>query len=166
MGICVREGCGSEMDLIKARALAEELMKQHGIEGWTFEWDRALRRFGQCNYMRKVISLSKKLTLLNDEDHVRDTVLHEIAHVLTGPGKGHSVAWQSVAKSIGCNGQRLYDGQAVVSPPPRYWGTCPACGNTITRYRLKMIACSDCCKTFNRGKFDKRFLFVWEDLEK
>ena len=47
---------------------------------WTFLFDRAIRRFGNCNYTKRQISLSAKLTLLNDEPVVRETLLHEIAH--------------------------------------------------------------------------------------
>ena len=68
-------------------------MARHGLGDWTFQFDRAKRRFGACNYTTRTISLSRTLTRLNDDAAVRETLLHEIAHALT-PGAGHGPAWQ------------------------------------------------------------------------
>jgi hypothetical protein len=46
------------MDLAAARALAWRLMAAHGLTGWTFAFDRAVRRFGCCWRSRKVITIS------------------------------------------------------------------------------------------------------------
>ncbi len=37
----------------------------------------------------------------------RDTVLHEMAHILT-PGQNHNQNWKNVAIKIGCNGNRCH----------------------------------------------------------
>lgn len=39
--------------------------------------------------------------------HVKDTVLHEIAHALAGHEAKHGPVWQKIAKEIGANGQRV-----------------------------------------------------------
>jgi hypothetical protein len=72
------------MNLIKTEKLANELLKKHGLinKGWRFEFDNAPRRFGCCKYRSKRITLSKKLTELNDEENVLDTILHEMAHLI------------------------------------------------------------------------------------
>ncbi len=93
------------MNLDDARALAEAWIEQHGLHGWRFTFDRAVRRFGQCDYLRRTISLSAALTELNDEHRVENTILHEIAHALT-PGANHGPEWKRVAASIGCDAQR------------------------------------------------------------
>ena len=69
------------MELADAESLALELMRQHGLlPRWKFKFDRAIRRFGCCNEGKRLISLSARLTELNSEYEVRDTILHEIAH--------------------------------------------------------------------------------------
>jgi len=69
------------MNLYAARDLAHTLMRHHGLAaaGWTFRFDHARRRFGSCQPRRKLVTLSRPLTLLNSEDQVRDTILHAAA---------------------------------------------------------------------------------------
>ena len=75
------------MDLQHARQLAIDLIEAHGLAPrWKFAFDRAIRRFGNCDYTRRRITLSAPLTLLNDEEKVKDTILHEIAHALAHEG--------------------------------------------------------------------------------
>jgi predicted SprT family Zn-dependent metalloprotease len=79
--------------------------------GYRFKFDNAKRRFGQCSYRDKRISLSKPLASNNLDNffQINDTILHEIAHALSykihgSRGSGHCKRWVHVAKSIGCNG--------------------------------------------------------------
>jgi len=103
---------------------------------------------------RKIISLSKIYLPLLKPEEIKDTILHEIAHGLVGGKHGHDLMWKQKAIEIGCNGERLYHGEAHVKP--KYMGTCPNCGKRILRHRRKAISCSICDNKFNRD-----FLFVW-----
>lgn len=136
------------MNLYVARDLARALMKQHGLHNWTFRFDHARRRFGSCQPGRKVITLSKPLTFLNDEAQVRDTILHEIAHALT-PGDGHGARWKACCVRIGANPQRCYTDEDVVSPPrpeAPYLIGCPTCGWWHDRHKLtnRTLVCKIC----------------------
>ncbi len=145
------------MRLDSAEELAWQLMRMHRVPpGWTFAFDHSKVRFGKCDYRRRIISLSRYLVELNGEHEVRDTILHEIAHILAPRGAGHGPRWRVVALAIGCNGQRCY-GREVARPTPKHKGTCPNCYRIIYRHRRNTIACGKCC----RGVFDPRFLFVW-----
>jgi predicted SprT family Zn-dependent metalloprotease len=100
-----------EMRLSLAQEMIESAFEEHGLgaKGWTFSWDRARLRFGACWPKRKRISLSRVLTELNDTDHVRDTILHEIAHALVferyGYLRGHGPEWQALALQLGATPQ-------------------------------------------------------------
>ena len=61
------------MELPKAKQLAQELMRKHGLKDWTFHFDKAIRRFGMTRIKVKTISLSARLTELNNEEEVKDT---------------------------------------------------------------------------------------------
>lgn len=133
-----------------ARQLAWDLMRQHGLidAGWRFRFDHARRRFGCCHYGRKLITLSRPLTLLNTEPEVRDTVLHEIAHALC-PGDGHGPKWRAKCREIGAKPVRCFSDNAVSSPPraaARFeWG-CESCNWWVPRRRRTRgtFVCTTC----------------------
>jgi predicted SprT family Zn-dependent metalloprotease len=144
------------MKLEDAEKMAKHLMQVHRVpREWSFVFDRSKVRFGKCDYRRRQISLSRHLVELNTEDEVRDTILHEIAHVLAPRGAGHGPVWRALAISIGCNGQRCY-GREVVRPAPKFRGICPSCRHVIYRHRRTLIACGKCS-----DEFDPRFMFNW-----
>lgn len=97
------------MDLVTARAKAISEMKKHGLvkEGWTFEFDRAVRRLGQCNSEKKRITISKHFTGEANEDEFEQALLHEIAHALLPVEARHGWHWQRKAREIGYRGSRL-----------------------------------------------------------
>ena len=140
------------MNLIKTEKLANELLKKHGLinKGWRFEFDNAPRRFGCCKYRSKRITLSKKLTELNDEENVLDTILHEIAHALT-PGHHHDSVWRTKALEIGCDGNRCYSSDEVVTPESKYIAKCSGCGMIHKKHRQpkNTSSCGKCDRKYN-----------------
>ena len=139
-----------------AAMLARRLMDQHGLKAWSFAFDNAKTRAGVCRASTQVIGLSRPLTLLHDEAEVRDTVLHEIAHALVGPERGHDKVWRTMAQAIGCSGERCLT--SVNGRIDAAWvGTCPA-GHTTTRHRRpeRVQSCAQCAP-----RFDPTALWEW-----
>lgn len=129
------------MKLADAEKLAYELMGQHKLfsNGWGFKFDNARVRFGLCAWSKKTISLSRHLTELNDEEQVRDTILHEIAHALAPKRAGHNRQWVYQCLQVGAKPQRCYSDTAVKTPERVVVGTCPNCERTVERFkRMKM----------------------------
>lgn len=151
------------MKLNDAQALAQDLMRQHDLtqKGWRFEFDSSVRRFGACHWRTNKITLSEKLTTLNDETRVRQTLLHEIAHALAGPKAHHNDVWKAICIRIGGDGQRLYTEANTVTVGRKVTGTCPNCKRVIKRHRRSAIACGACCRKFNNNKYDAKYLIVW-----
>jgi len=136
------------MNLYLARDLARTLIRQHGLVQWSFAYDHARRRFGSCQPTRKVITLSKHLVFLNDEEQVRDTILHEIAHALT-PGDGHGRRWRAKCLEVGAKPSRCYTDEDVTSPPRRpaaFQMGCERCGWWVDRRRQtrRRLVCKAC----------------------
>lgn len=136
------------MNLITAENLAISLMKEHGIwdMGWRFQWDNAIKRFGVCKYRKKVIGLSKNLVSLNDEERVKDTILHEIAHAIAGHQAGHGWMWKNVCVRIGAKPERCYTTKDTAVPQMKYYAICGACGKEHQRQRalrktIKRVSC-------------------------
>jgi len=106
------------MNLFDAHKLALELIAKHELTGWKFSFDKSVRRFGLCSYRKKMIFLSRQLTLDNPVEEVADTLLHEIAHALSWirhgrKGCGHGALWKAVCVEIGARPERCYDSAKV-----------------------------------------------------
>jgi predicted SprT family Zn-dependent metalloprotease len=157
--------------MFHAEILAQELLFLHGLsqKDWKFQFDRAKKRFGMCNYTTKIISLSKYLTEINSEEKVTETLLHEIAHALAGHNAGHGKIWKEKMIELGQKPERCY-GNEVITPKLKYTGRCKnfkICKTEIQRKTLpkntflkqKKIACKKCCKQFNNNKFSEDFIF-------
>lgn len=86
-----------------AEDFAEWFMIKHGLieQGWTFRWNNRKRAYGTCFYFTKRIELSRFLFEAVDDDHVQDTILHEIAHALAGHTAGHGPKWKAIARELG-----------------------------------------------------------------
>ena len=114
-------------------------MRQHGLDDWTFNFSNEKRAVGRCYYNKKLIVYSKHFIDNTPYDEVIDTILHEIAHALAGPGHGHDSYWRSVAKSIGARPQRCAspDAKHNDSVKPNYIIECPKCLRRWKRFRLK-----------------------------
>lgn len=149
------------MDLRKAEQTAKELIAKH-CPDYKFKFDNAKVRFGACNYRTKYISLSKYLTYLNDEQKVIDTILHEIAHALNR-GQGHNYIWRKTAISLGCDGNRCYDGNKVNHVKGKYVYQCPVCKSEHNYHRriTRNTACGKCCKKYNNNKYSDDYKIVY-----
>lgn len=135
--------------------LATSLIEEH-LDGWRFEWDRAVKRAGACHYGQRKITLSRPLAARWESlDDWRDTILHEIAHALT-PGAHHGPEWKRQARALGCSASRTHDGE-VATEQMRWVGRCPS-GHTLYRSRRpkRTHACGRCSRVF-----DSRFLIEW-----
>lgn len=134
------------MDLQAAETLAHQLMKEHELPAeWKFAFDNATRRMGLCNFTTRTISVSRHYAQHADEAHVRDTVLHELAHAFT-PRAGHGPRWKAMARKLGTPPKACADNPfatsegevskllAAVAGQPFYRVTCD--GYTDKRYRI------------------------------
>lgn len=132
--------------------------------GYRFEFGNKKRAFGTCYYIQKKIQLSLPLCVENldkVDTRIKNTMLHEIAHALCvyvhgiKHGKGHGAHWKSIARQIGCDGERCFSSEHVSMPKSKYSLICDTCGNVTPKYRKinSTYACSKCCNAHNNGKF-------------
>ena len=146
------------MNIDEARQLAEDLIRQHQLTGWRLVFDRARTRAGVCRFGPREIGLSRVLTALHPPELVRDTILHEIAHAIAGPGHAHDAVWRATAIRIGGDGRRCVSATAPRAPAP-WVGVC-ARGHEVSRHRRpsRPASCIQCASTFDPAHlFDWRF---------
>ena len=95
--LVIRERAHTECTLAEVQTLARQLLAQHQDEHgldrrWTFRFDLAPIRAGQCRYDERRIYLSAGHCLKAGRETIRDTLLHEIAHALSGAGRGRTTS--------------------------------------------------------------------------
>jgi predicted SprT family Zn-dependent metalloprotease len=116
---------------------ARALLDSHGLRAWEFGFNANVRRAGVCFYPHAGepgrIELSVHFAARNAEE-VRDTLLHEIAHALVGPGHGHDEIWKAKCRAIGAKPEACY-GEETDMPRGRWRAACPGCGTEFDRHR-------------------------------
>lgn len=108
-------------------------MAQHGLHGWAFRFNRCKQTMGLCVFGCKSIELSIYFVERdNPAEEIRDTILHEIAHALVGPGHGHDKVWKRKCIEVGARPQRCGDADM---PEGRWRARCGGCGKHFHRHR-------------------------------
>lgn len=148
------------MKLEDAKAMARGLFEKYGLTDWTFGFDRAKTRNGQCRYDQKRITLSVYMVATAEDWSIRDCLLHEIAHALAPRGAGHGPSWRATAERIGATPSRCNN--RGVMPARDKIGHCGGCGKEFRAHRRANTACRDCCVKFNHGRYDLRFKIQWK----
>lgn len=145
-------------DLDRVRRWAEALIALHLDNSWSFAFDRATRRAGLCDFGRKRISVSRHLAERFDDDAIHQTLLHEVAHALAGPGTGHGAEWRRIARDLGYVGGTTHDGP-IADDRARWRGSCPS-GHEFVRFRRPRtdVSCGRCSRGFSRAN-----IITWRD---
>ncbi len=132
----------------EVEACARAWLTQLGLEGWTFHWDRAVKRMGCCWPTRRRISLSRYYAAANlpqNPDVLRRTLLHELAHALAWTHQrqtGHGPAWKYWCGQLGIAGEHATSRVPDFTPPhlrrqPRYVLCHEETGEIFRSYRRR-----------------------------
>jgi len=152
-------------------ALARRLLLQQSANTLAaqvrVEWSARLRTAAgraECGAARVLLNLR---LVSHGEAEIDRTLRHELAHLLAQFRAGrrriapHGMQWQRACTDLGIGGEaRCHD-----LPFPlrrqrrRYLYACPRCRRDFPRTRplRRASACLACCRTFNRGRYDRRF---------
>lgn len=84
--------------------IQKKIMKDY----YAFKINKNLTRAGVCKYDKKTIELSQFFIENSTKAEVKNVVLHELAHAITGPHvqNPHGEEWKTAAKNIGCDAKR------------------------------------------------------------
>lgn len=94
------------MDAYSTRQMAQALIRENGLVGWTFSLNNNKTRVGVCKYRYKRIEASALFIKNMTEAQVRNVITHEVAHALVGYGHGHDAVWARMHRSLGGDGKR------------------------------------------------------------
>jgi predicted SprT family Zn-dependent metalloprotease len=138
---------------------AEELAREVHVE-----WNaRLFSAAGRADSRRNLISLNPRLRE-HDAAEIDRTLRHELAHLLAQFRAGrrrippHGAGWRKACRDLGI----ADEARCHTLPFPvkqrarRHLYRCSRCGKDFPRVRpiKRAIACLDCCRKFNGGKFD------------
>jgi hypothetical protein len=145
------------------------MLDQFGLRdrGWTASINtRMTRTYGICRYGPRRVEVSWPIARLNGRAETMNTIAHEVAHAIAGPGAGHGPKWKDACALTGARPERCYSGDEVATPKGRYVATCAACGadcgsrnrapKPVTYYHRPSA-----CKGYVRGT--KNNAIVWTD---
>ena len=115
-----------------------QLLERHLNTGapatwWRFRFETATGRAGICRYTTRTVALSVSYVLRAPWNNIRDTLLHEVAHAIVGPGHAHNAVWQTAAWRIGRTAHRC---STVTHSLKRWVGECPRCRDWRFSQRL------------------------------
>lgn len=147
-------------ELDRVRVWGDALIRLHLDDSWSFGFDHAKRRAGQCDFRAKRITVSRYLAARFDDDEIHQVLLHEVAHAMAGHRAAHGAKWKLIARDIGYVGGTTHHGETAEELAP-WIGTCPA-GHVTYRHRRpsRATSCVKCSRTF-----DPRFEFTWTRRE-
>jgi predicted SprT family Zn-dependent metalloprotease len=140
---------------------AEELAREVHVE-----WNaRLFSAAGRADARRNLISLNPRLREHGPAE-IERTLRHELAHLLAQFRAGrrrippHGAAWRKACRDLGiADESRCHTLPFPVrKQTPRFLYRCSRCSKEFPRVRRikRAIACLDCCRKFNGGKFDAR----------
>ena len=132
------------MDMPTILKLAENMLKQYGLNSWSVFQDRSKTAYGRCHFYVRQLSFSKELVNHSDED-ILETIKHEVAHArayVTHLDDGHGKAWRDTYISMGGSGKQYADKELTTN---YLWhGSCN-CGKIFKRHRrVKNAYCPMC----------------------
>jgi predicted SprT family Zn-dependent metalloprotease len=135
-------------ELDRVAEWAQELLREHLDDSWTFAFDRARTRAGACDWTHRRITVSRLLAARWSDDEVRQTLLHEVAHALAGPKAAHGAEWRRIADRLGYTGTRTHSNPTADELAP-WVGSCPS-GHLFYRHRrpTRPLACGKCARRF------------------
>lgn len=147
-------------ELDRVRIWGEALIRLHLDDSWSFGFDHAKQRAGQCDFQKKHISVSRYLAARFDDDEIHQVLLHEVAHALAGHKAAHGASWKRIADDLGYVGGATHRGETATELAP-WVGNCPA-GHVTYRHRRpsRATSCAKCSRAF-----DPRHLFEWTRRE-
>lgn len=94
------------MNESEVRKIAQRLLEAHELHGWKIAFGNAIGRGGSCNYRTKTLRFSRVVMKHNTRAGTQNTITHEVAHAIAGPGAGHGPEWQRVHRRLGGDGRR------------------------------------------------------------
>lgn len=145
------------MDQLLLLIQASQLFRKYSLHGWSIDFRTYGLTLASCDYNTQTIRFNNYYVEFSSNRSILDTLKHEIAHALVGPGHGHNNVWKSMAEKVGATPKAISSEKAAIRPG-RYRATCPNCGRVYDKYRLPKYSRGYYCPRC--GKEDGQLRFI------
>jgi predicted SprT family Zn-dependent metalloprotease len=142
------------MHLSEFRKITRAKLDAYRLTDWVFEYNNNKRRLGVCKFRHKRIEMQAYYVLHNSDSEIMDTLMHEIAHALVGPGYNHGPVWQAKAIEVGAIPTACNDNPDLELQEGNWITVCPNCKKEHHKHRrpkrLTGWHCVSCGPKFGR----------------
>jgi hypothetical protein len=90
----------TKLKLLEVLFLTADLFKEYRINDTEFAFSNHFGAYGTCHSNGELITLLLNHAIKSDMAEIKNTLLHEIVHVLVGIENGHNEVWQEQAKKM------------------------------------------------------------------
>lgn len=129
----------------------QKLLTDRKLTGWKVIFEHSISRAGRCRHDEKTISYGVPFLLYASDAERANTVLHEVAHAITGAGHGHELTWKNNFLKLGGNGSvsSHYPDSIYTEANFTWLGTCPTCKDRtgMNNAPETVWGCAKCPKT-------------------
>lgn len=138
-----------ELDIVR---VGNDLLMEHNLhtKGWHVVASPTLKRkYGLADYSKRQIRISLPLAESNPWEHTLETLKHEVAHALVGPGSApHGEDWRRACARTGAQPKACYGDEVTVEH--RIQEYCTECQKVVggrhnmprkNRYAYRHSAC-------------------------
>ena len=84
----------------KIEKIFKEITEEYGYTSWKLVWKFVSGYHGECSYKTRTILINEAYLYTESLSVIKDTLLHELAHMLT-PGCNHNSTWEKTCKDLG-----------------------------------------------------------------
>ena len=150
-------------------AETKAMLAKFGKDDWSVKMSPiATKMYGCADFAKREVRISAKLAAVNPAARTRNTIAHEVAHVIAGYAAGHGAKWKEACALTGAEPKACYSSADVTAVPSRFVGKCKACGEQVgTRNKAPRTngyqyhRATGCSAGYRASNFDRRL--VWTD---
>lgn len=140
-----------EQKLRTAVLRGSELLNDKGLYDWDIKINKSRSSLAQTNHFEKTIYYSRYFLIAANKEQLDGITLHEVAHALLGPGKGHGVEFVKLCARLGL--ETLYACRRANIQIGIYKAECKCCGYSGSCNDKKDKYCDFCYEKGIISKF-------------
>lgn len=131
---------------------SQSLLERHSLAGWQVAFNMKRNTLAETWHGSRVVYISRHFAKICKTEELTEVIIHEVAHALLGPGKGHDKEFVELYSKLAPAG--THGVVAVPTKIGKYHLTCRGCGQDGYTNKSKDFYCAICYKDGKKIKFN------------